>query len=150
MLGMGIGAGSLPAAVTSTGTGTPFTTYNGLALVGQGISLVRANTALVGQTAAITTTNLLTSIPGSARFRVDYYAVVSSAFTTAGLTVTIGWTDNVQAQTLVSAISGTAQGSFIQGSIFLAAVASTNITYATASTGTIGAYTVAINVEQLT
>lgn len=141
MLGMGIGSGAFPQ---------PLSTYNGLALVGQGVPLVRANVALTGQVAAITTTNLLANIPGSARFRVDYYAVVSSAFTTAGLSVTIGWTDNVQAQTLASAISGTAQGSFIQGTVFLAAVGATNITYATASTGTIGAYTVAVNVEQLT
>jgi len=140
MLGIGIGAGTLPGAITSSGGGTPFTTYNGLALVGQGIPLILANVRTIGIVANQGATNFLASTPPSGTYIVIATLVVTTVFTTSGPLLTLGYTDSVGAQSSV-AIPATAVGAGSVGSVAFAlqSTGAAQITYAVTSGGTFGA-----------
>jgi len=120
--------------------------YNGSTTVGVGVPyLVQSNIALTGQTAAITTANLVVGPPVPNMYRVSYYAVVTTTGNAVNLTVTIGWNDGITAKTLVSgniscAAAGNSSASVTNPSPFVVYLGATqNLTYATALSGGIGA-----------
>lgn len=97
------------------------TKYNNIATAGNGLAAITAIVDLTGQTAAVTTTNLIASVPATGFYRVSVYLKVTTAATTSstlgGTTgVSIGFTDGTDsvAQTMVIATQGAA-GTFAAG-----------------------------------
>lgn len=105
---------------------------------------------LTGQTANISTTNLMTRARNGI-YRVLAVLQCTTADVTAGtITLTIGWTDRVGATTTTLAQLLTAVGRN-EGDHTLQIAADTNITYALAVTGIYGtaAYAVEIKLERV-
>lgn len=107
---------------------------------------------LTGQTANIATTNL-SSTPPTGVYAVEVYLQCTTADLTAGsLTVTIGWTDDVGATTDATAIMGFGLGTTGRTRAVYAPlrVASGDLTYAVAITGSYGTAQYAIHVRTIT
>lgn len=110
----------------------------GVAITGSGVMVV-AFVTLLEQAADISPTAFVnTSDPGF--YRVNYYLVTTAADAAAGtVTLTVGWTDYVQAQTVDSiTLDLTALGDRIPGAPVSVVVAADAITYAVTHTGSYG------------
>ena len=104
--------------------------------------------ALTGQTATITTANLLASAPAGF-YRASVY-VVATASTIGTLTVTLGWTDAQQAQTSqVITTPALAVGGFATAVLPMKTSGTNNITYATVVGGTSLTYNLDIRLERI-
>lgn len=131
------------------------TSYNGIALVGQGVPTMIAKVTSTGQAAAITTTTLFTST-AAGLYRLNYSLTIDTAGNAVNLTGTWGWMD-AAAHTLVTAniacntLGANSTSALGLGSITFAHSGGFNITYATALSGGIGAgfYTLRLILEQL-
>lgn len=136
MLGIGIGSGTLAGTVTSTGTGTPFTTYNGVALAGEGLALVTAFSATT-PTTPVGSTNILAAAPAGLYRANFYYVVTTAGVGGTAITVNVTYTDAQQAQTNSSVTSsGLVLGQFATGSFMVQQQATGAIAYTVTETGT--------------
>jgi Head domain of trimeric autotransporter adhesin len=121
-------------------------------LAGNGLSSIVANVSLTGQTSSISAAHLYEPYVNGT-FRVSIYILTTTAGTAGSASVTIGWSDDKQAQTLTP-ISGqnlTTAGSFMQAMVYIRAAASVWITYSATLTGAAGGpqYSLFVNVERL-
>lgn len=138
---LGGGAGNAP---TTSGAATQ---YNGQALAGNGLTAVVGYATAAGSGASITTANLVASAPAGI-YKITAYLATSTPGS-GNVVTTLGWTDSVAAKT--STTPGTltlTAGAFVQGSILVQVAASSNITYATAWTGT-GNYNIFVIAERV-
>jgi hypothetical protein len=138
---LGGGAGGAP---TTAGAAVQ---YNGQALAGNGLTAVVGYATAAGSGASITTANLVASAPAGV-YKITAYLATSTAGS-GNVVTTLGWTDSVGAKT--SATPGTltlTSGTFVQGSILVQVAASSNVTYATAWTGT-GNYNIFVIAERV-
>jgi hypothetical protein len=138
---LGGGAGGAP---TTAGAAVQ---YNGQALAGNGLTAVVGYATAAGSGASITTANLIASAPAGV-YKITAYLATSTAGS-GNVVTTLGWTDSVGAKT--SATPGTltlTSGTFVQGSILVQVAASSNLTYATAWTGT-GNYNIFVIAERV-
>jgi len=138
---LGGGAGGAP---TTSGAATQ---YNSQALAGNGLTAVVGYATAAGSGASISTANVVASAPAGV-YKVTAYLATSTAGS-GNVVTTLGWTDAVGAKT--SATPGTltlTSGAFVQGSILVQVAAASNITYATAWTGT-GNYNIYVIVERV-
>jgi hypothetical protein len=127
----------LTAARTKTWMDTAGTVVEGLARI-----------SLTGQTATITTANLLANAP--AGFYNAYVYVVATASTIGTLTVTLGWADAQQAQTSTVITTGViAAGGFATAVLPMMTSGTNNITYATVVGGTALTYNLYIRLERV-
>lgn len=119
---------------------------------GLGQPAIVATAALTGQTASIGATTLYTPA-AIGTYRVSVYQLCSGAGSGGTLDTTIGWTDNVQAQSSNPAaqVDLTSKGSASSGTIFIQSTAAA-ITYETTVAGAAGdpEYDLYITVERLT
>lgn len=139
--------------------------YNGISTVGNGVPAEYATVDLTGQTAPIAATTLYAPTI-SGLFRVSAYLKITTTGTSPVLgPVTITFTDATDsvAQSVVmsqqlqtgatsnTGNNGNTTGSVLTGSLIVNAKAATNIQYAVAFTGTIGAaqYEVHLKLEAL-
>lgn len=116
-------------------------TYDGLATAGMGMSPIVANVRAVAQVAAITTTNLIASVPANAMYDANFTVNCTTTSAAATVNITVSWTDTgsqAQSSTLGSAVACTALGASSMGNLHygFAAKAGTAITYATAIVNT--------------
>ena len=116
-----------------------------------GSPAVVARVARTGIAANVGTTNFVpgTNIPVAGLYKVTVYLVNTSAFTTAGILATIGWTDAKQAQTLATSATAVAAGSYVQTSFIIQSSGTAQITYALSSTGTYGVASAFFSLERL-
>lgn len=158
MLGIGIGSGTPAGAITATGGGTPFTTYNGLALSGQGVPPIVAATSLPTQGFAVfntsSTVNLLAAAPAGT-YRISFYIVITTTFVTnTSVTFTISWTDDQGARSVVTTLGAPTltAGTTAQVSQLIRSTGATAISYKPGVTGTAataGAASFSVVLEQL-
>jgi hypothetical protein len=103
---------------------------------------------LTGQSATITTANLLASAP--AGFYEASVYVVATASTVGTLTVTLGWTDAYGAQTSTVITTGVvAAGGFATATLPIMTSGTNNITYATVVGGTALTYNLHIRLKRV-
>lgn len=153
-------SGTLPNPTVAKVSGT-LSSYNGIALIGNGVPAEYAQINLANQNANITSTTLY-AVPagGAGLYRVSCYAVVTTADGASSTlpNIGIGWTDNdsnvaVVASTVTPTNTANAAGAFGPGSQIISAKAGTNITYQTSNyaSGTAGAmkYAMRIRLEYL-
>lgn len=132
------------------------TEYDGLTTAGLGVPPILANVSAVTQSYTVfnsaTPVNLLASAPAG-RYRASIYLVITTTFVTnTEVTITIGWTDEKQAQTYVLTTSALTAGTYAAGTITLSSAASDAITYTpgvTGSAATAGAASFYIVLERL-
>lgn len=129
------------------------TKYNGNNTVDLGLAPIMGKVASTSQTAAISTTTLLTSVANDALYRVSGDVDCHSSSAAATVSVTIGWTDTsntAQTQTTSTAVCTTLGSSSFQSFTFnIQSKASTTITYATTIVNT-PTYDLRVTGEQLT
>jgi hypothetical protein len=106
------------------------------------------------QSAAIATTPLATGAVSTGRYRVSYYArLTTPATTSSSLSITLGWTNDGQACTKTfGPETGNTAGSVLSGSLELECDAPGVITYATAYVsvgGVVMVYKLRFRVEKL-
>jgi|SRR5581483_1960018 len=140
---------------SSSGAGHKLYLKSGIATVadrpvqGLGIPAIRVFSNLLGQSAAISTTTLA-AIPKQGMFRVGYYIVTRGTGAAGTLTLTLGWTDPQQAQSLASApVAVTATGNHDRGHVDALVAAASAITYSTAFSTNTCAYDLLLSVEEL-
>jgi hypothetical protein len=109
---------------------------------------------LENQSAAILTTPLATGALSTGRYRVSYYArITTPATTSSSLSITIGWTNDLQACTkTVGPETGNTRGSVLSGSLEIECDSPGVITYATAYVsvgGQVMIYKLRFRVEKL-
>lgn len=145
MLGIGIGSGTLPGTVTSTGFGTPFTTYNGLALAGQGVPPIVGVANLSAQGFAVfntaTPVTLVAAGAGNAgTYRVSVNLIITTTFVTnTQVQIQVKATDDAALQTfttITTSITAGAAGSDVQSTTFFRSTGATAVTYTPSVTGT--------------
>jgi hypothetical protein len=110
---------------------------------------ILARVARTGVAANVSATPFTTLTPPVGTYRASIYIVNTTAFTTAGVSVSIGYTDAKQAQTQVTAATATPAGSIVQAELVFESSGAAQITYAVNSTGTYGACSVFIVLERL-
>lgn len=156
---VGIGTSS-PVALLSVGSSSQFQVntsglvaeYGGNATVKDGLASILASVDLTGQTSAIASTTLLTP-PATGIYRITAYAVIAVAGTSGTLSLSIGYTDDVQAQTTnqftVPPITGA--GNTVVGTAVIRATTAAPIKYSTSLSGTAGSlkYDLWLRVEKL-
>lgn len=145
--------GNLLYAINSNGQPT---VVNGITGAGQGTPLlVYASSASYGyavfNTAAAV--NMQPSTVATGLYRYSLYMVVTTSFSTnTEMTITAGWTDADQAQTLTSTTGAKTAGTTLVAQQLLQVVTGAAVTWTPAVTGsnaTAGAATVAITLERL-
>lgn len=94
---------------------------------------------------------LLASAPFTGLYRVSVYGVVRTAPGSGTLQLSVGWTDNQQAQSLIVAQGAASGGAFVQGTAVIEVVAGNAITYSGNVTGSPvgGTYDWYFNLEPL-
>ena len=96
-----------------------------------------ATAQLTGIASATTAANFVSSIPPAGLYKVDYYLLVTTTFTTAGPKITVGYTDSAfGANTQLSAATpAVTAGSSISGSIVLQSSGTAQITWLVSAPG---------------
>lgn len=131
MLGMGLGSGT-----ASLGAGGSSQTLASVSRTG----IVSSDGAGI---------NIAASTPGAGLYRISYYLLVTSIFTTSGPLVTLTYTDPQQAQTITGTAAAVGAGSFIQSSQVFQSSGAAQITYKVTSAGTFGAASIYLTLERL-
>ena len=104
------------------------------ALVAANFVLSVPYVSLMGQTSSISTTTLFTpSVTGTYRVSIYIVDTAGSIFTLQG---TIGWTDDITAQTATTSTLTNMTDGYLQSSFFIEATLGNAVTYAVALTGT--------------
>jgi hypothetical protein len=150
MYGLGAGSGQFPQ---------PLVSYNGLALVGQGIPPIVGTANLTAQGFAVfnsaTPVTLVASGAGNAgTYRASLYLVISTTFVTnTTVNISLGYTDDQQAQAPIAISTSTlTAGTSIQTTFTLRSTGGTAITYkpgVTGSAATAGAAAFSVVLERL-
>ena len=119
------------------------------------VAPVVANTAVpFGTFNTGTAVNFLTATPPAGVYRVTAYLLLTTTFVTnTTVNITVGWTDESQAQTNIVATTSTlTAGTFVSGSVTFKSSGSAQITWAPKDTGTAataGAASVYVVLERL-
>lgn len=131
MLGMGIGSGTAPI-----GAGGASQTLASVARTG----IVASDGAGI---------NISASTPVAGLYRISYYLLVNTIFTTSGPLVTLTYTDPQQAQTITGTTAAVGAGSFVQSTQVFQSSGAAQITYKVTSGGTFGAASIYLTLERL-
>lgn len=127
------------------------TTYNGDSVVGNGLASVVAKAEATSQSASISTTTLFTP-PADGLYDVKVYLRVTATDPTATLNCTIRWSDGTTRSLAVASLASLLTLGYAQGSVFVRANQSTNISYETSfagspSTGRYSIFVVAVRIS---